>query len=138
MSRHACLRRTRAPRLRPSPVPGLRPLLIPLCPLDGRPMDPCGAATEAGGAGVTRTRHQMGRTSGTVTLTYQMQTIPDQLDVYDASGNLLATTGGPVSGAGVLTFAWSAPTGIELPWVLVVVTGPSGTVWSYTIGCPVP
>jgi hypothetical protein len=100
---------------------------------DDRPLQPCGVTAEAGGAGVTRNRHAMGLDAGTVTINYNMFNVPDQLDVL-LDGVLVATTGGPVSGTGTLTFPYS----LEAAYCTVIVTGPAGTAWNYTISCPVP
>ena len=93
----------------------------------------CGTSTTAGGEGVTTNYYSMGTSAGTVTITYEMYSIPDKMDVY-IGATLVATTGGPVSGAGTLNFSYTPAS----PYLCrVVVTGPSGTAWDYTIGCPV-
>lgn len=100
---------------------------------DDRPPQPCGESTNSGGAGVTSTRHSLGVTPGTVVINYNMLSVPDKMDVY-YDGVLVATTGGYVSGTGSVSFEYDA-TGPD--WCRVVVTGPSGTVWFYTLECPV-
>ena len=100
---------------------------------DTRPLLPCGTGVGSGGAGITRKRHSLGLIPGTVTATYEMYGVPDQMDIF-LDGVLVATTGGPVSGSGTLSFVYDA-TGQT--FCTVVVTGPSGTAWNYTISCPV-
>lgn len=104
------------------------------CPLDDRPPQPCGTQTRSGGPGVTRTRHALGAQGGTVRITYDMLSIPDRLDCY-FGGVLVATTGRPVSGVATLTWSYDPQPG-DPSFCQVVVTGPNGTVWSYTLHCP--
>ena len=98
------------------------------------PTVPCNQATNSGGAGTTRTTHSLGRTSGAFRFRYNAQSVPDRFDIY-YEGAVIYTTGGPVSGTGdvMVNFGPGTSTTIE-----VVVTGPSGTAWSYTVGCPTP
>ena len=98
----------------------------------GGPRTQCDEATQSGGEGVTRTVHELGQSSGTFNFTYEAYGVPDQFDVY-YQGQLIFTTGGPVSGGGTvpITYSGTATT------VEVVVTGPSGTLWDYTVSCPV-
>ena len=74
----------------------------------------------------------MGRTSGTFSLSYDTFNIPDQFDVY-CQGALIYTTGGPVSGSARVPATFSGSS----TQVTIVVTGPSGTAWDYTVACPV-
>ncbi len=92
----------------------------------------CGVATQSGGEGVTRTTHELGSTSGTFRFTYAAYSIPDQFDIY-YEGTLIYTTGGPVSGFGDVMVSYGPGTSTVIE---VVVTGPSGTVWDYTVYCP--
>ena len=131
------LRESRCPNLRETGCPNLKE--SPYCgdqsigPIIEDTGQPCGEATEAGGAGVTMTRHALGNVAGDVAITYDMQVVPDRMDVY-LDGVLVATTGEPVSGTGTLSFHYSA-TGQK--YCKVKVTGPQGTAWSYTLSCPV-
>jgi len=148
VKRHSCIRETRRPSVVETPTPVLLPLDPPMCPIEGRePEDPgggCDQTTVAGGPGVTTTWHRMGTQAGQVTLDYNMFFVPDELDVYDLDGALLATTSGPVSGTGTLLFDYipipSTPDPLRLNAysVRVVVTGPINTGWEYVISCPVP
>jgi hypothetical protein len=95
---------------------------------------PCNTATNSGGAGVTRTPHNLGSTGGTFTFTYQAFSIPDQFDIY-FEGTLIYTTGSPVSGGDTVPVTYGPGTSTTID---VVVTGPPGTAWNYTVSCPVP
>jgi hypothetical protein len=130
-----CLGATTCPDLAPSACPGVTPTACDPCPLDIRPPQPCGVATASGGKGLTRTRHGLGTTAGTVRISYEMYSIPDRLDCY-YHGVLVATTGGLVSGAGELTWAYDPQDG-DPSWCLVVMSAPNdGTAWTYTLSCP--
>jgi hypothetical protein len=96
---------------------------------------PCNTETTAGGFGVTSTVHELGQTSGTFHISWDMLIQPDQLDVYYA-GALVYTTGAPVSGVGSADVSFGPGASTQ---VTVVVTGPEqGTLWSYTVNCPNP
>ena len=97
----------------------------------GPPPQQCNASTQSGGEGVTRTVHELGQPSGTFNFTYEAFSVPDQFDVY-YEGQLIFTTGGPVSGGDTvpITYSGTATT------VEVVVTGPPGTLWNYVVACP--
>lgn len=104
---------------RPRPPPGTQP---------------CNVETQSGGAGVTRTRHFLGPDPGHATLEYNTLRVPDRVDVY-YRGRLIATTGGPTSGRGAISFDWR-PQGNDYT-VEVVVTGDDfQTRWAYVLGCP--
>ena len=126
---------TRAGPIRPQQTALLKPPPPPKVPLTPPPGQlPCNAATNSGGEGVTRNRHFLGDTPGTVTVSYDMYTQPDDLRaVYQDS--ILATTGGARSGTGTLSFQWR-PVPPDYS-VEVIVTGPeAGTTWTYTVACP--
>ena len=110
-----------APTATPTPTP--KPTIPPT---------PCNTATNSGGEGVTRTVHQLGRSSGTFTFSYEAYSIPDQFEIY-YDGLRIYTTPGPVSGNGTRVITYSG-TARE---ITVVVTGPSGTAWDYIVNCPV-
>lgn len=97
--------------------------------------EPCNVDTQSGGAGETRTRHYLGPTPGPVTLDYDMQTVPDRLEIR-YRGRVVAATPGMVSGRGRLGFNWQ-PQGNDHV-VEVVVIGPfANTRWRYRLNCPV-
>ena len=76
--------------------------------------------------------HELGATSGTFSFQYEAYSIPDQFDVY-YEGNLIYTTGGPVSGGATVPVTFGPGTSTT---VTVVVTGPVGTAWDYVVNCP--
>lgn len=130
-----CLVATTQPKIAPTACPPLRGTSCSPCPADERPPQPCGEATESGGSVTTRTRHALGVFPGTVSIAYEMFEIPDRLDCY-YQGVLVATTGGLVSGAGTLHWAYAPQSGAPT-WCLVVVSAPEdGTAWIYTVTCP--
>jgi flagellin len=87
-----------------------------------------GVGTAAGGAGVTLNTHAAPGTAGTISVLFDMYGVPDEGEVlYD--GVVVATTGGPVSGQVVLSFAYPAAPVQDFQ---VRVTGPAGTAWTYT------
>lgn len=100
-------------------------------------MQPCGVSTPSGGQGVTETRHNLGETAGVVSLQYNMFSVPDMAEIF-YNGNLVATTGGLVSGTGTLTFAYPGPGNGNDSFCMVRITGNNNsTGWNYTMGCPV-
>lgn len=130
-----CLEPSRCRPLIASACLDLAASACPPCPADERPPQPCGQVTTSGGQGTTRTRHGLGPTPGLVSIAYQMYSVPDRLDCF-YKGILVATTGGLVSGAGTLIWAYNPGHG-EPHWCLVIVSAPqSGTAWTYTITCP--
>lgn len=132
-----CLTPTRCPGRLVTIIPGLQVTTCAPCVADARPPRPCGQVTASGGQGVTRTRHALGTRPGLVRITYDMYSISDRLDCY-YQGVPVASTGGLVSGSGVLQWTY-APTPDDPSWCQVVVSAPnSGTAWVYTIYCPVP
>ncbi len=105
----------------------------PLVPTDPTgPVLGCNQATNSGGAGVTTTVHELGRTGGTFTFSYNAFSIPDRFDItYE--GRQVFTTGDLVSGSASVPVSY----GGSSTTITVVVTGSSsGTAWNYTVGCP--
>ena len=92
---------------------------------------PCNATTTSGGAGVTTTVHDLGRTSGTFPFSYEAFSIPDRFEVIYQGTTLLDT--GFVSGSATHPLTYSGTATV----VTVIVTGSSsGTAWDYVAGCP--
>jgi hypothetical protein len=94
---------------------------------------PCGVATTSGGAGVTTTVHDLGRTDGTFPFTWDAFFEPDTFEILYEGRQLFST--GPVSGTGSTSVAYGGAS----TQVTVRVTGTPGsptTVWNYTVGCP--
>jgi hypothetical protein len=106
----------------------------------------CDVETVSGGNGVTKTNHVLGDKSGMVELVYDMQDIPDKLEVY-YQGELVISTfringndngfvGGELSSgpSAILKFNYQKD---KDDFVTVVVTGPNeNTIWDYVISCP--
>lgn len=104
-----------------------------LPPANAKPCDY--DASMNGGKGYTEWVHNLGTNSGMVIIDFNMQNIPDKMEIY-YDGQIVATTQALVSGTGSLSFYYPAlpdkPT-----YCKVVLTAPSdGTQWSYHIGCP--
>lgn len=98
------------------------------------PVIACNNATTSGGDGVTETYHELGNTAGTAVISYNMYTQPDQIDVF-YEGNLIATSGGLVSGTGSFNINWNPNPGSTQ--IMVRMTGSSsGTAWDYFVQCP--
>ena len=88
-------------------------------------------ASSAGGFGLSTTTYPLpAGQSGTVVLRYNMFGAPDGA-ALDYNGGTVATTGGLVSGQGVLTFNYGggAPASIDV----VMNGGSAGTAWQYTL-----
>lgn len=76
----------------------------------------------------------MGTNSGTFTLTYNMQTVPDELTVY-YEGEFVWGTDGLVSGSDTVQLTFNGASNI----VQFTLSAPnSGTAWSFFASCPVP
>lgn len=105
----------------------------------------CNATIESGGQGITRTKHYLGKNSGVVTIQYNMQHIPDKLEVYyenklvastfDIQDNIDGFVGeaNNASCCGIIQFNYNKKND---DFCTVVVTGPNRTVWEYLINCP--
>jgi hypothetical protein len=115
-----------------------RPPSSPTPPGPPAPPDaqPCNTATNSGGAGVTTTLHDLGRTSGTFAFSYQAFSVPDRFEVFHEGNRLLDTglvprPGSPGAATVNLTYSGASTT------VTVIVTGSQpGTAWNYTVACP--
>ena len=87
-----------------------------------------------GGYGVDTKEWEMGKTHGAFSLSYNMFTVPDLLEIF-YEDKLIFSTNGPVSGEIInnqISFGPGTSTKIK-----VVVTGNiGGTIWVYKISCP--
>lgn len=103
------------------------------------PTQPCSAATQSGGAGVTTTKHELGKTGPTsFKLRYDTRNIPDKIEVlYQGrvihDTNYVGNNNTPGNGVGTVTVNVPAGTATN---VMVRVTGPDTTLWDYTVNCP--
>lgn len=95
----------------------------------------CNEEVQSGGKGRTETRHELGNVSGRIVIDYDMQNIPDQMEVY-YDGRMVVSTDGLVSGEGKISFNYSADRS-KPSFCTVVVSAPNdGTIWGYRVGCP--
>lgn len=105
----------------------------------------CDDEARSGGDGVTTNKHTLGKNSGKVVLNFDMENVPDKLEVY-YEGKLIASTTqipgnengyvGGENGAGCcnqLSFDYKFN---KEDFCIVVVTGGDSTSWTYTLGCP--
>lgn len=102
-------------------------------PLNVKPCDY--DESKSGGQGIETNYHSLGENPGMVNIAYNMEGIPDRLDVY-YDDNLVASTNSYVSGRGVLSFYYPAENGRPDFCKIVLRAPKNGTVWSYHIGCP--
>ncbi|MGU3436222.1 hypothetical protein ACNHUS_24790 [Actinomycetes bacterium M1A6_2h] len=103
----------------------------------GTPTQQCNGSTQSGQEGVTDTLHELGRPGPTsFVLAYETENVPDQIEVF-YQGAPIANTGyvGDDLNEGSGSVIVNVPPGTATA-VLVRVTGPSGTVWDYTVNCP--
>ncbi|CAN5344707.1 hypothetical protein BH09ACT9_BH09ACT9_30850 [soil metagenome] len=101
------------------------------------PTQRCDASTVSGGAGITSTKHELGRGGPTsFVLGYETENVPDLIEVY-YEGRLIHSTGyiGDNINEGTGSAVVNVPAG-GASSVLVRVTGPDHTEWSYTVRCP--
>jgi hypothetical protein len=125
---------------------------------DDVPVFECDDSTSSGGAGVTTTVHELGQPSGTFDFNYIAYSVPDRFQVYYEGALLLDEVIGTSANAAAYASLYQ-PGGIfhdtdtidavsqkttSLSYsgtstqVTVVVSGPGGTVWDYTVFCPAP
>lgn len=91
--------------------------------------------SKEGGKGIETSFHGLGENAGLVTVAYQMQNVPDRIDVY-YDDILVASTNNYVRGGGTLSFYYPAEKG-KPTFCKVVLSAPNnGTAWSYNISCP--
>ncbi|NMN95094.1 hypothetical protein FGL95_08605 [Nocardiaceae bacterium YC2-7] len=98
---------------------------------------PCNQSTKSGGPGVTTTTHSIGRSGPTsFDLSWDTEDVPDDIVVI-YEGVPIADTGyvGGQKGTETGVISVNVPPG-GASTVTVRVTGPSGTLWAYTVHCP--
>ena len=105
----------------------------------------CNEETRSGGFGIQSNKHLLGDQGGVVKIDYDMDNMPDKLEVFyegqlvasthDVHGNINGFVGENImSCCGTLKFEYSP---VNDNHCIVVVTGPeNGTVWSYRLSCP--
>jgi hypothetical protein len=106
----------------------------------------CSQAAKSGGRGITEKKHILGNQSGRVIIQYDMETVPDKMEVF-YEGTLVASTNqvpgnekGFVGGknaakcCGALTFDFQYNKDDHC--MVRVTGGSSDTKWKYTLFCP--
>lgn len=102
---------------------------------DDAPVTPCNQTSSSGGSGVTTNTHYIGQGSGTVTINCDAYSVPDGFEaIYN--GNVVATTGGLISGKATLSFFHNFATTGKDTFQMRVTGSSSGTSWVYTVNCP--
>ena len=142
----------------PTPCPttaGSTPAIVGgTCPTTPTlPPQPCDAATQSGGDGVTTTAHSLGVAGPTSFLLEfnalnqpdRFQVLYEGVEIYDSgwrggAGSWNGPDGNPITieGPGLGSATVAVPAGAATA-VTVVVTGQGpGTIWDYTVNCPTP
>ena len=97
----------------------------------------CNVQAGSGGQGTSFITQNLGQAGGEVVVSYDMYGIPDQMEVF-YDNQLLASTGGQVSGANSLTFTYT-PNANGPFYCIIKMTAPnSGTAWEFIAFCPTP
>lgn len=96
----------------------------------------CNTQSGSGGQGTTFVTQILGTIAGSVSIDYQMYTIPDQMEVY-YNDALVASTSGLVSGGGRLTFNYTPLAGGPYSCIIRMNAPNSGTAWDFIAYCPV-
>jgi hypothetical protein len=106
---------------------------------------PCNIQQKSGSAGITMNNHELGEEAGIVKIAFDMQEIPDKLEVF-YEGKLVASTfeiqnnidgfvGASLSSGccGLLSFNYVPE---DDKFCTVKITGNYNTEWIYGVGCP--
>jgi hypothetical protein len=97
---------------------------------------PCDSGpTYSGGQGYTENHHELGSSGGIVTVNYDMQNVPDQIDVL-YNGTLVASSKSLISGEGSLSWRYNPIKGGPTYCIVRISAPEDGTVWTYNLGCP--
>lgn len=109
------------------------------------PTIPCNSTNDSGGEGLTSNIHYLGEMDGLVNITFDMQNVPDKLEVFyeeklvasthNIPGNDDGFVGGSLSSGccGKLSFDYKKN---KDDFCTVVITGNLQTFWNYSISCP--
>jgi hypothetical protein len=93
----------------------------------------CEEFQNSGGQGITTSTVNMGQTSGSVTLYYDMYDIPDEIEVF-YEGQKIYWSGGLVQRSNTVNLSFG-PGKSQL--VVVRISAPeSGTAWEFSLSCP--
>lgn len=105
----------------------------------------CNTHNESGGEGVTTNKHYLGNSPGIVRIQYDMQNIPDKLEIFYEEKRVASTHDIPhnVDGfvgenyqsgcCGTLEFNYKPN---QDNYCIIKVTGSDRTIWEYQINCP--
>ncbi|RDC66444.1 M4 family metallopeptidase [Adhaeribacter pallidiroseus] len=96
----------------------------------------CNIQSGSGGQGTTFITQILGTSAGSVSVSYEMYNIPDQMDVY-YNNALVASTKSLVSGNGKLTFNYKPLAGGPYYCIIRIYAPNNGTVWDFIAACPV-
>jgi hypothetical protein len=106
---------------------------------------PCNSENKSGGAGVTKTKHLLGKDDGEVTIQFKMFKVPDKMEVFyegvlvastfDVSGNQNGFFGEMIGGKGDGTLSFIYKHNKD-DFCMIQMTGDFDTVWEYSISCP--
>lgn len=95
----------------------------------------CDATVKSGGTGETISQHELGKSSGTVVIEYDMKSLPDEINVY-YNNVLVASSRGLVSDTNSLQFKYTAIAG-KPTYCIVKISAPyENTEWNYLLNCP--
>lgn len=95
----------------------------------------CNAEVKSGGQGETTTTHELGSQKGNVVILYDMDNVPDQMNVF-YNNKLVASTKRLVSNEGSLSFNYNPGKG-DPTFCIVELSAPQeGTLWEYLLKCP--
>ena len=95
----------------------------------------CDATVQSGGTGETTTQHNLGKSSGTVVIEYNMKLLPDQINVY-YDNVLVASSNGLVSGENSVQFKYTAVAGKPTYCIVQISAPDDDTEWNYLLNCP--
>lgn len=95
----------------------------------------CDATVKSGGTGETISQHELGKSSGTVVIEYDMKSLPDEINIY-YNNVLVASSRGLVSDTNSLQFKYTAIAG-KPTYCIVKISAPyENTEWNYLLNCP--
>jgi hypothetical protein len=115
-----------------TPTVTFTPTATPTATLAGTPGPACGNARDSSGGNDVTTVHNVGRTSGTFTFSWNAFIAPDRFDVF-YEGAQIFTTGGEVSGTGSAPVSFGPGTSTFV--TVAVSTSTGNSIWTYTVGC---
>jgi hypothetical protein len=115
-----------------TPTVTFTPTATPTATLAGTPGPACGTARDSSGGNSVTTVHDVGRTSGTFTFSWNAFFAPDRFDVF-YEGAQIFTTGTEVAGTGSANVSFGPGTSTFV--TVMVSTSTGNSIWTYTVGC---